>query len=109
MARTFSEENEPETIRIERYPGNSFVFMPTGVSVPTLSRNRERRVSADCGSNGLQMKSPGTVRVAPYTNSTDDLLKSSLDAVRIPKKTHGSSSHQLRPVSRPRSEDFSCL
>ena len=55
---------------------------------------------------GLLLKTLGTVSEAPYTNSAEEQPKSSLGAVRMPRRTHGSSCIQLGPVSRACRADF---
>ena len=54
----------------------------------------------------LGMKSPDTVRGAPYTISAEEHPKSSFGAVRIPNKTQVSSRIQLGPVRRALKADF---
>ena len=44
-----------------------------------------------------ETKLPATVNGSPYTNSADYTCKSSLGVVRMPNKTHGSSSIQCGP------------
>ena len=77
----------------------------TGASERTRSRSclSSRPLS---GVLRLGMKSPGTVRGAPYTISAEEHPKSSLGAVRIPNRTQGSSRIQLGPVRRALKADF---
>ena len=52
------------------------------------------------------IKSPGSVKVKPYTISAEEHPKSSLGAVIISRSTQGSSCTQLGPVRRARKADF---
>ena len=77
-----------------------------GMNLLTVSRSRDRTATGSSCLCGVVTKSPGTVSGAPYTSSAEELFKSSFGAVRMPNKTHGSSSSQLAPVSRARKADF---
>ena len=58
-------------------------------------------LSCSRGDHGIVLvvtKLSRTVNGSPYTSSADKACKSCLEAVRIPSKTHGNSSIQLRDV-----------
>ena len=72
--------------------------MGTGLRLSIFSRKLRRCSWVGTGVH-FGMKSPGTVRGLPYTNSAGEAFKSSLGIVLRPNNTHGSSSTQFGPVS----------
>ena len=80
-----------------------------GIKLCTLPCSLCRVVLGDAVVFVVATKSPGTVSGAPYTNSADDVQRSSSGAVRIPSRVYDSSSIQPWPVSCARNADLRFL